>query len=187
MTTVIVLATMIIAFALGFYTGGRCARAAMPDPPIILGGVDALAAIEAKPEELAPGIPRPETIMAALIATKILRLEPHDGLINRDFFELELSDGREVEVRRSMAHIRSMYSALVPIRAKITVGLPGAPAYRTIELTEQEQKIIDEAICQLYKMCRERKQARIESESRHAALEITEGLLLPEKESTNVV
>lgn len=114
-------------------------------------------------------IPMPSRIMAELIALKIAQLPPEPNApykANEGIKELSLRDGRKIEISIDDRD-----------RQTIRVGLPGAPAYRTVELNTEEQQIIFRELLAWEDRSLKVHFANQEADSQDAALEILEGLI----------
>jgi hypothetical protein len=105
--------------------------------------------------------------MANLVALRIAQLQPADQYMdcNNVHITLQVEGGRVIEVMVSLPNNRA------------TVGMPGSPAYRSVDLSKEEQDIVAEAARKLYDLSRAQYFARKEGESQQNALTILESLI----------
>lgn len=132
----------------------------------------ALALTEAKTSDelLAQShLPRPENLMASLVAFKIAQM-PADRTTTsyKQSFSIPLSDGRLLEVRCEISQIRD---------ASASVGLPGPPGYRSVKLNREDQALILEQFNALVIRSKKLRAHEDAIESQNNALHILEGLI----------
>ncbi len=116
-------------------------------------------------------IPSPESLMANMLALRIAQLPARADHCHISFLEIPLHDGRKIEVR-----LRTMTNGMVEWY-EVTVGLPGSPQYRTVDLSHDEQQVVGRQFKELHKRSRELKAVEDDAASQHTALTILEGLL----------
>lgn len=140
-------------------------------------------------------IPTPSRIMADLIALKLAQLPADPSApykANSHMFDMELRDGRKIEIT-----VDSCYTGDGSSRSwgggtltegldrkpgpgwhhPIKVGLPGAPHYRSVELTHEEQTIISDQIDLWQERSLAARRLQVEAESQETALDIVERLV----------
>jgi hypothetical protein len=130
-------------------------------------------------------LPTPSAIFANMLALQIAGLSASDEYIeasSRCSFDLKVADkSRVIEVslsnERSDASIEISFSVHKLKNLKLSIGMPGAPKYRSVELSCDEAKIVVDQILALRARSRQQKRARLDAENQQNAITLLEHLL----------
>jgi hypothetical protein len=130
-------------------------------------------------------LPTPTSIFANLLAIQIASLPAADKYIeasSRCSFELKIADkSRVIEVslfnERSDASLEISFSVHKLKHLKLSIGMPGLPKYRSVELNVDEAQIVVGQILSLRARSWRKKRARLDAENQHNAITLLEHLL----------
>jgi hypothetical protein len=130
------------------------------------------------------GIATPTAILAAMIELEIAKLpaQPSAPWRGQGVEKLKLRNGREIHVR--IFNSNGDTSIFPENWRKVSIGMPGSPQYRSVELTEQESV----GVVREMRRYRERSVAAhrqmLDSNNQQDALGIVEELICPLEEES---